>query len=146
MRNSLLGLAVVAAISGFAGMTSANAAGCVIKDLKLDCGAGSALERTQAFASKETTDVLRYPWFDVDKFSKPADLEGFRKSFEKQWRDINRAASIQARNLKRKRISNDEFETWKTTYAAARENYNRALFYYRTLVWHGKTGRPAPAE
>lgn len=146
MRYSLIGLAGGAVLFAFSSIGPASAGGCSIKELKLDCGKGSVMERTQAFAAKETTDALRYPWFDFDKFTRPADLETFRKSLERQWRSVNRVALSQKRDLKRKRISNDAFEAWKTTYAAARENYDRGMFYYRTLVWNGKTGRPAPTD
>lgn len=146
MRYSLIGLATGAVLAAFSSVAPAQANGCSIKDLKLDCGEGSVMERAAMFAAKETTDALRYPWFDVDKFSRPQDLENFRRSFETEWKSVNKAAQLQNRNLKRRRISNEEFEAWKTTYDSARENYDRAMFYYRTLVWNGKTGRPARSE
>ena len=143
-KMSLKLLVLACCIAGYTSV--ANAKGCTLSDHKLDCGKGKRGDITAAFASKETADALRYPWFDTKNFDHPKDLESFRKSFEKSWKIVNNEAKVQERRLRHKRISSGQFDEWQKTYISARENYDRAVFYYRTLKWHGKTGKPAPLD
>lgn len=145
MRKTLIKLAfTVACITASTGTSAAS--GCSIADLKLDCGNGSRAEIAVAFASNETADALRYPWFELERFKEPADLETFRRSFERHWKTVNRVARARQRDLRSGRMTLKAFNEWGGTYEAARANYDRALFFYRTLIWNGKTGKPAPAQ
>ena len=48
--------------------------------------------------------------------------------------------------MKKREISAADFAAWSKTYQHALNNYSAGLTYYRTLVWHGKTGKAAPKD
>ncbi len=127
-------------------MTSSFAAGCSIDGTTLNCGDGSHADRLAAFASTQTGTLLSKPLASLDSFKKPADIEKFRKSVESVWQSVNKAERQERIKMRRRQISAEEFEKWSETYDAALSNYDEALTFYRTLVWHGKNGKPAAAD
>lgn len=123
---------------------TAIADGCGLNGIKLDCGSGDNKAVLAALASPQTSNMLSTPLELIDNFSKPADLETFRKSIELNWRQANKAERAERRRMKRREISPEEFEKWSAGYDDARANYDAAMTLYRNLVWFGKNGKPAP--
>ncbi|MDJ0613480.1 MAG: hypothetical protein QNJ29_07360 [Rhizobiaceae bacterium] len=124
--------------------TIANAEGCTLDGIKLNCGKGNNASVLAALASDATSEVLSKPLAAIDNFQKPIELEIFRKSIEASWKKANRAELAERRRLKRRQISDEEFAEWSKGYDAARANYDAAMTLYRNLVWFGKNGKPAP--
>lgn len=127
--------------------TSAHAEGCSLDNSKLICAKGGNSQAiTAAFSSDETSKLLSHPIEKLSAFKKPSDLETFRKSIEKNWLAVQKAERQERSKMLRRKISSDQFEAWSATYKQAEENYSHAINFYRTLVWHGKNGKPAPKD
>ncbi|MEM7216082.1 MAG: hypothetical protein AAF423_11115 [Pseudomonadota bacterium] len=120
------------------------AAGCTLAGVELSCGDGSPASTLEAMASAETADLLANPLLGLEKFKQPSDLEKFRVSLEANWKSVNKAERQQRREMQRGNIEPEEFAAWTKIYNFARNNYFAGLTYYRTLVWHGKTGKAPP--
>ncbi len=123
----------------------ARALECSLEGVVLECGKTSQ-EILEAFASPQTGAMLERPLDVLERFERPADIERFRKSLETAWRAVNRAERAERRKLQRRQISAAEFETWSQTYDRALRHYAAGVTFYRTLVWHGKTGKAAPQD
>lgn len=144
MARFILYTAVVIA-GTFGSIAHSNAQGCKLDGIRLDCGKGNDASILNALAANETTAVFENPNAAIDNFKKPSDLEVFRRSIDATWKRVNRAESAKRRQMLRRQISASEFEKWTKGYEAARTNYYAAMNFYRTLVWHGKTGKKPPA-
>ncbi|MEM9330237.1 MAG: hypothetical protein AAGA53_02860 [Pseudomonadota bacterium] len=127
-------------------VSSAHSNGCKLVGVELDCGGGNDISILDALAAPETADVLANPLADLNKFESPNDLEKFRKSIDANWKSAARVELKQRRKMLQRKISAAEFEEWSNVYRFARNNYSAALTYYRTLIWHGKTGKAAPKD
>jgi hypothetical protein len=125
----------------------AYASGCALDGVVLKCSeANSAASVAEAFADSATREALATPIHELNRFKHPSDLETFRKSIEKNWRQVRKAELQQRNQMRRRQISADQFEEWSKTYDAAEATYKQALIFYRTLVWHGKNGKPPPSD
>ncbi|MEM7290873.1 MAG: hypothetical protein AAF412_10990 [Pseudomonadota bacterium] len=142
MNKRPLRLALV--LAGLAMASTAHASQCTLDGVVLNCTGANDMEILASFASDETGKLFGDPLELIDEFERPIQLEQFRRSVEKNWRRVNRAERAQRQKMKRRIISADEFEAWSASYEAAVENYDAALKVYRTLVWHGKSGRKVP--
>lgn len=128
-------------------VASASATNCEISGIEFVCkDANGPAEVSAAFADTATADALADADFDLDAFKRPADVEKFRRSVERNWRQVTIAERRQRNSMKRRRISAEQFEQWSETYKAAAENYAEAINFYRTLLWHGKHGKSAPVD
>ena len=126
---------------------TALAEGCAIEGVQLSCAKGANAQSVlEAFADAETTQALSNPIDKIERFKKPADLETFRRSLESTWRQVQRAERKERNKMHRRKISGTQFDEWAKTYARAEANYDKAINLYRTLVWHGKNGKPAPED
>lgn len=143
MRKTTFSIAVLAGL--LVQSTIAMAEGCSLNQIKLDCGNGNNASILTALASPKTGEALGTPIESIDNFKAPIELEVFRKSIEANWTRANSAERAERRRLKRREISNEEFEEWSKQYDAARTHYDAAMTLYRNLVWFGKNGKPAPA-
>lgn len=123
----------------------ANAEGCKLDGLKLDCGKKDAAIFA-ALSSQETASFFNSSEQALDSFERPSDLEVYRKSVESNWRAVNRVERRERNKMRRRKISASEFAEWSEQYTNALRNYRSAMGFYRTLVWHGKTGKPAPSD
>ena len=123
----------------------AHSQGCRLDQHKLQCGKKDAAIFL-ALASQETSKLLNTPEDALDAFQRPVDLETFRRSIETNWKAVNRVEIRERSRMLRRQISASEFEEWKQSYAMALTNYRSAMDFYRTLVWYGKTGKPAPQD
>ncbi len=147
-RGKVMPKAMLALLAGTmiatASIATANAQGCSFDEVELSCGDGKPESVLSAMASAETADLFANPLDGLEKFKHPFDLEKFRRSVEANWRSVNKAEAAQRRKMRKREISAAEFDEWSKTYQFALNNYSAALTYYRTLVWHGKTGKAAP--
>ena len=134
----IFGLILLAAIP-------ANAQGCTLDKLELQCGKKDTAIFS-ALSSEETSALFDAPDKALDAFKHPSDLEVFRRSVETNWEAVNRVERRERRKMLTRKISAAEFETWTKDYDTARTNYRSALNFYRTLIWYGKTGKPAPVD
>lgn len=125
---------------------AAHATGCKLNGVNLDCGAGGNEAVMQAFADRETAEILQQPLLYLERFERPSDMEAFRKSLETVWRKSNRAERSVRRKMLRRQMSAAQFEEWSQSYDAAMRNYASGITFYRTLVWHGKTGKTPPND
>ncbi len=139
----LKGSGIVAAV--LLATSPAYSQGCSLASHELECGKNDAAIFS-ALSAGETATLLGKPENALDRFKRPVELEVFRRSIETNWKAINRVEKCERRKMRRRQISAAEFETWSKRYDTARTNYNSAMNFYRTLVWHGKTGKPAPAD
>jgi len=145
IASKILGLSIASIIS--LQISSANAEGCKLSGITLDCGTETSPEAiTAIFANEGTSTALSNPINELDRFKRPIDLEVFRLSVERSWQKARLVDAHQRRKLKRRQISASKFEEWAQTYNKASENYHQAIVFYRTLVWHGKNGKPAPVD
>lgn len=138
MTRRWVSIAAMLTVVAAASTGQVRAAGCKLQEVQLDCGAGSNASMLEAFAAPQTREFLEKPLDYLTNFSRPADLETFRKSVETVWRAANRQERVQRRKMRRRQISAAEFEEWSKIYDDGLKNYRSALTFYRTLIWHGK--------
>lgn len=122
------------------------AEGCVLDDVRLVCGEQKSPDILRNLAAPETTKLLDKPLARINVFDEPNDLEIFRKSLEASWSSISKDAETQRRKMLQGEISLKAFDDYSITYQKARANYDSGITFYRTLVWHGKTGKAPPID
>ncbi|MEM8650673.1 MAG: hypothetical protein AAGF54_09110 [Pseudomonadota bacterium] len=126
--------------------TNSHAEGCVLDDVRLVCGEQKSPDILSNLAAPETKKLLGKPLASISVFDEPNDLEIFRKSLEASWSSISKEAEIQRQKMLTGKISLKAFDDYTKTYQKARANYDSGITFYRTLVWHGKTGKAPPKD
>ena len=126
-------------IAILASTSIANAAGCSLDGVTLNCTANgkSAKDIMQTFASEDTRKALGAPLSEKPRFEKNGSLEKYRRSMERNWRTITRHARQQQRNRNRGRISEIKFQAFSKKFHEAEKSYGVALNFYRQLHWQG---------
>ncbi|MEO0329526.1 MAG: hypothetical protein AAF217_13125 [Pseudomonadota bacterium] len=114
-----------------------NAQGCNFSGNELNCGNRQS-DIVTKLADQTTADIYENPHQLMANFTKPPQVEEYRRSVDRNWRAVNRTERISRRKMKQRRLSIDAFEQWRTVYAAAQQNYSKAMHFYRLLIWHGK--------
>ena len=122
------------------------AEGCILDDVRLVCGEQQSPDILSNLAAPETKKLLGKPLASIGVFDEPNDLEIFRKSLEASWSSISKDAEIQRQKMRTGKISLKAFDDFTKTYLKARANYDSGITFYRTLVWHGKTGKAPPKD
>lgn len=139
MRKLISTLAIAIALVFSASFSHALAAQCALKGTELACEGNSNIEVLVAFGSDATSEILDEPLEYLDRFDQPSEIEAYRKSVESNWQSVLAAERKMRRRLKRVEISAADFEDWSKDFDRALVNYRKAILFYRTLVWHGKT-------
>ena len=139
MRNVKILSSLLLATGIFAFSHSAHAEGCEFDGPVLQCGtAGDLKSIAYEFAAGETRALLANPLDELERFPRPADREKFRVSFEKAWKAANRLDKKYQRQLRRKKMSEDDYNAWTRVYDDALESYRSAFSFYRNVLWQTK--------